>query len=339
MLGYSDKVKDHFFNPKNAGVLDDANAVGEVGALSSVDALKLMLKIDPLTEVILDARFQTFGCGSAIASSSALTELVIGKTLGEAAMLSSRDIADFLGGLPPEKMHCSVMCQGALQAAIANYRGEAWGGAYEESALICKCSGIDENTLKRAIKINKLTTLPQVMTYTKAGAGCFTCFDRLEEVLARANEEMVAEGLIAEGAAYRTAASAFKAPKAAAPAPKMEVAVRPQAKREAPVAASTSPLAPSPIASVSSGMTNLQKIKLIEQTIEELRPFLRKDGGDCELVDVDGSNILVKMTGACVLCKLSSATISGIQERLVAKLGVPLRVIPVGRSPFGKSGH
>ena len=339
MLGYSDKVKDHFFNPKNAGVLDDANAVGEAGAISSGDALKLMLKIDPLTEVILDARFQTFGCGSAIASSSALTELVIGKTLGEAAMLSNRDIADFLGGLPLEKMHCSVMCHDALQAAIANYRGEAWGGAREESALICKCSGIDENTLQRAIKINKLTTLPQVIAYTKAGAGCFTCFDRLEEVLARANEEMVAEGLIAEDAAHHRAASVFKARKTAAPALKSEDAMPAQAKREAPVAAQTSPLAPSPIAPVSSGMTNLKKMRLIEEAIEELRPYLRKDGGDCELVDVDGSKILVKMSGACVLCKLSSATISGIQERLVAKLGAPLRVIPVGKSPFGKSAH
>ncbi|MGA2637508.1 Fe-S cluster assembly protein NifU [Methylocella sp.] len=320
MWDYTDKVKDYFFNPKNAGVLDEANAVGEVGAIACGDALKLMLKVDPVTQVILDARFQTFGCGSAIASSSALTELIIGKTLQEALTLSNQDIADFLGGLPPEKMHCSVMGYEALQAAIANFNGEVWSDDHDEGALVCKCFGIDEGVIERAVKMNKLTTIEQVTAYTKAGGGCLTCFDRLEEILARTNEELAAEGLLAEHDAYRLGTVAAKEIKAKAQ----------QAKKEA--AAQTSPLAPvSPLPPASAGMTNLQKIRLIEETIEELRPFLKKDGGDCELVDFDNGNVLVKLAGACVGCQMASITVSGIQERLVAKLGMPLRVIPVGK--------
>jgi NifU-like protein len=322
MWDYTDKVKDYFFNPKNAGVLAEANAVGEVGAISCGDALKLMLNVDPATQIILDAKFQTFGCGSAIASSSALTELIIGKTIDEALTITNQDIADFLGGLPPEKMHCSVMGYEALQSAIANFRGEVWHDDHEEGALVCKCFGVDEGMIERAIKMNKLTTVEQVTAYTKAGGGCLTCFDKLEEILAKTNAELVADGVLPEHEAYRIGSSAPKDIKAKTKAG-TSIAVR---AREA-----ASPLAPASPIPPSSGMTNLQKIRLIEEAIEELRPYLRKDGGDCELVDVDGSNVLVSLSGACVGCQMASVTVSGIQERLMAKLGVPLRVIPVGR--------
>ncbi len=318
MWDYSDKVKDYFFNPKNAGALSEANAVGEVGAISCGDALKLMLRVDSATETIENARFQTFGCGSAIASSSALTELIIGKTLSEAAKISNQDIADFLGGLPPEKMHCSVMGYEALQAAIANFRGEVWKDDHEEGALVCKCFGVDEGMIERAIRMNKLTTVEQVTAYTKAGGGCLTCFDKLEEVLERTNAELVAEGVLAEHDAYRMGASDPKAIKANAKAAK---------------AIESSPLAPSsPLPPPSAGMTNLKKMRLIEEAIEELRPYLRKDGGDCELIDVDGANVLVGLTGACMGCQMASVTVSGIQERLIAKLGIPLRVVPIKQS-------
>lgn len=331
MWDYTDKVKDYFFNPKNAGVLADANAVGEVGAIACGDALKLMLKVEPDTETILDARFQTFGCGSAIASSSALTELVIGKTLTEALEMTNQDIADFLGGLPPEKMHCSVMGYEALQAAIAAYRGEDWHDDHEEGALVCKCFGVDEGMIDRAVRMNKLTTIEQVTAFTKAGGGCLTCFDALEACLAKVNADMVAEGLLAADAAYRIGGTSqavvkqkaresrgfVKAPAEPAPAP----AAQPMISLDA-----IAPVAP---AATRGAMTLLKKIRLVEETIEEMRPYLRQDGGDCELVDLDGNTVSVKLSGACVGCQMASVTVSGIQERLATKIGLPFRVIPV----------
>lgn len=345
MWDYSDKVKDYFFNPRNAGALADANAVGEVGSLSCGDALKLMLKVNPETDVIEDARFQTFGCGSAIASSSALTELIIGKTIAEAKTLTNQDIADFLDGLPPEKMHCSVMGQEALQAAVAAYTGEEVDeDDHEEGALICKCFGVDAGMIERAIRGNKLTTLEMVTFYTKAGGGCNSCREPLEELLADVNAAMVAEGALRadEAHVFGSAPKPVKKKAQGFVIPDMAPAPMPPAKPSAPVqiampegslAVAEKPAAPAtPAPAAPAALSPAKEAITAARIIEELRPVFRRDGGDVELVDMEGSLVLVHLTGACSGCQLAAQTLGGIQKKISDALGRPVRVMPVAKT-------
>jgi NifU-like protein len=292
MWDYSEKVKDHFFSPRNVGAVAGANGIGDVGSLSCGDALRLSIKVDPDTEIILDAGFQTFGCGSAIASSSALTEIIKGMSLEQALEVSNQDIADYLDGLPPEKMHCSVMGREALQAAVANYRGEVWKDDHEEGALVCKCFAVDEVLIEETIRANGLRTVEQVTHYTKAGGGCSACHEGIEEILARA--------LAAQGEVFDP----------------------------------TGPAAPVPQPS-GGKLSNLQRIRRIENAIEAVRPNLQRDHGDVELIDVDGKNVYVKMTGACAGCQMAAVTMDGIQQRIVEDLGEFVRVLPADLKALG----
>lgn len=196
MWDYTDKVLDLFYNPKNQGAIEEPNesgiavVFGEVGSIACGDALRLHLKIEVEADKILDARFQTFGCTSAIASSSALTEIIKGLTLDAALNVSNRDIADYLGGLPEEKMHCSVMGQEALEAAIFKYRGiEVEHHDEDEGALICSCYGVSDNRIRRVVIENNLTTVEQVTSYVKAGGGCSSCAAQIEDLIAAIQEE------------------------------------------------------------------------------------------------------------------------------------------------------
>jgi NifU-like protein len=182
MWEYTDKVKELYKNPKNVGVIEDADAVGEEGSIVCGDALKVFLKIKD--DVITDAKFQTFGCGSAIASSSALTEMIKGKTLGEAQKITNKDIVDYLGGLPEEKMHCSVMGSEALEKAIASYKGIKLPDKEEiEGTIVCKCFGVTDTLIRKAIHENNLKTVEDITHYTKAGGGCGSCVPDLERIL------------------------------------------------------------------------------------------------------------------------------------------------------------
>ncbi len=264
MWEYTDKVREHFLNPRNVGVIEDADGVGEVGSIACGDALKLTIKLDE-NERIKEAKFQTFGCASAIASSSALTEMVIGKTLEEAEQITNDHIADFLGGLPKEKMHCSVMGRDALEKAIACYRGTA--PKKIEGEVICECFGVTDTQIKRAVEENGLKTIEEVTDYVKAGGGCGNCHDRIQQVIDQVQGKP------------------------------LEI-IKPVRK-----------------------MTNIQKIKLIDETMErEIKPALNQDGGDIELVDVDGNRVYVKLRGTCASCSKSQVTLKHYVESKLREL-------------------
>ena len=120
MALYSEKVMDHFLHPRNVGVIEDADAVGEVGNAKCGDIMKMYLKIED--DVIQDVKFETFGCGSAIASSSMATEMIKGRPLSEAMQLTNKAVTEALDGLPAHKLHCSVLAEEAIQSALEDYR-------------------------------------------------------------------------------------------------------------------------------------------------------------------------------------------------------------------------
>lgn len=266
MWDYTDKVKEHFENPRNVGEVESPDGVGEVGSLACGDALRLTFKLGE-DRRIKEARFQTFGCASAIASSSALTEIIKGMTLEEAEKVTNQDIANFLGGLPEKKMHCSVMGREALLAAIANYRGLK--APHEESDVVCQCFGVTRKEIEEAVRLNRLGSVEQVTNYTKAGGGCGSCHEEIERIIAAVLAEQ------------------------GEPAP-------------------------------TQRLTNIQKMKLIEKTLErEIKPALQADGGDIELVDIDGNTVLVALRGTCAACAAAPVTLKQYVEQKLRELVSP----------------
>ena len=185
MWNYTDKVMDHFMNPRNVGEIENPDGFGEVGNAACGDSLRLTFKLDKDGR-IADVRFKTFGCASAIASSSALTELVKGMTLEEAKKVTNQDIVKLLGELPEAKMHCSVMGMEALQAAIAQYRGEPnpfENDREHEGKLVCKCFGVSDVKILKVAKENNLHQASEVTNYCKAGGACGACLGEIQRLL------------------------------------------------------------------------------------------------------------------------------------------------------------
>ncbi len=301
MWNYTDKVKDHFQNPRNVGVLPDADGIGEVGNIICGDAMKLSVKLTEDRKRIADARFQTFGCASAIASASALTEILKGKTVEEASRLTNQDIADYLGSLPEAKMHCSVMGMEAFQAALADMRKKHpeynLPGVPEtegEDRVVCQCFQVTEGKIREVVRLNHLTTLEQVTYYTKAGGGCRECLQKIQEIL---DDELKR---IQE-----------------APAPAVP-------------AATPSPIAQTVKENVGP-LTPFQKMRMIQQTFDAIiRPGLQADGGDAELVDVSEDKVLIRLQGHCATCALADKTIEHwIEAKLREKVSAAITVSAV----------
>ena len=264
MWDYSEKVLDHYRNPRNVGKIDNADLIGEAGSLACGDSLKLYLKLDG--EKIVDAKFQTFGCGSAVASSSILTEMIIGKTLDEAKKITNKDIADELGGLPQEKMHCSVMGHEALEDALKKYYGDnVTDDLPQDTAdkVVCTCFNVTENQIWEAIKVNNLKTVEEVTNYTKAGGACGRCKGLIKDIIDT----------------YWNKQNENKE---------------------------------------KSELTQTQKILKISKVIEQqISPELQKDGGDIELIDIEGNKVKVKLTGMCQGCKNAQMTLKSFVESIL----------------------
>lgn len=298
MWNYNKKVMDHFLNPRNVGEIENPDAVAEVGNISCGDALKIMLKLDD-AEKICDVKFKTFGCASAIASSSALTELVKGMTLEEAGKVTNKDIVALLGELPEEKMHCSVMGMEALQAAIVDYKRRHGEKVEEiehdddhEGRVVCHCFGITDHKIRKVAKENNLHTVEQITAYTKAGGGCGTCLDEIQEIL---------DGLWREEAA----------------------------------AASAQPQSPSVSTKAKdfAALSVVKRVLKVQEVIDkEVRPALEKDGGSIELIDLEGNTVKVMLKGRCAACPNSKLTLRKlVQAKLNEYVSEELTVVEMSQ--------
>lgn len=283
MWNYSDKVMEHFLNPRNVGEVENPDGVGEVGSMACGDALRLSFRLDDDGR-IADARFQTFGCGSAIASSSVLTEMVIGKTLEEAARITNEDIATALGGLPRQKMHCSVMGREALEAAMIDYYKRQGRTVpchlLSQGVMICHCYSVTKDTIVDAITANNLQTVEEVTDYTKAGGGCGDCHHDIEHILEECRQTEAAKK----------------------PATVFDLDELGKARGAEPAAERT-------------------LVEDIRDVLEnDIAVALRNDGGDIELVRVREHRVFVRLMGNCAACRLADVTLKDYVEKELRRL-------------------
>ena len=306
---YSQKVCELMNNPQNMGEITQEQAdalqakliVADFGAESCGDAVRLYWAVDPKTDVILESKFKSFGCGTAIASSDTMADLCKGKTVDEAVKITNIDVEKAMRdtpdvpAVPAQKMHCSVMAYDVIKKAAALYKGVDMA-SFENEIIVCECARVSLSTLREVIRLNDLTTIEQVTDYTKAGAFCKSCIRPggheakdiyLVDLLAEYEKEKLA----------KQADSGYNAPFAQ--------------------------------------MTIVQRLKAVDKVIDDnIRQMLVMDGGNIEILDIkeNGANIdiYIRYLGACSGCASSSTgTLFAIESILKEKLDQNIRVIPI----------
>jgi NifU-like protein len=310
---YSNKVTDLMNNPQHQGEItqEEADAhgnkliVADFGAESCGDAVRLYWEVDPKTDTIVNSKFKSFGCGTAIASSDMMTQLCVGKTVQDAVKITNIDVEMALRddpetpAVPPQKMHCSVMAYDVIKKAAGMYLGVE-AESFEQEIVVCECARVSLATLREVIKLNDLKTVEQVTDYTKAGGFCKSCIKPggheereyyLVDILEDVRKEMDAEKMAAAADAGIT--GDFEA------------------------------------------MTLVQKIKAIDAVVDEnVRQFLVMDGGNMEVVDIKDSgeyiDVYIRYLGACSGCASSTTgTLYAIESTLKEKLSQKIRVLPI----------
>ena len=307
---YSHKVNDRMLNPRHLGEITEAEAsklgarlvVADWGAEVCGDAIRAFWAVDPRSNRILDARFKTFGCGTAIASSDMMCEMIVGKTVDDAMKITNIDVERALrdeeatAAIPPQKMHCSVMAYDVIRKAAAVYKGVDMD-SLEEEEIVCQCARVSMRTVRDVIRINNLTTVEDITHYTKAGAFCKSCIrpgghesrrHYLVDILRDVRAEMEREG-------------------------------------------SREPASPPSFASLGL----IQKHRAVEKVLDEkVRPALLKDGGNLEVIDMkvtkEGTEVFIRYSGACKGCPSAEVgTLTYIQDFLKNELDQSIRVLPV----------
>ncbi|MBU1669402.1 iron-sulfur cluster assembly scaffold protein [bacterium] len=309
---YSDKVAELMNNPKNMGDIkqEEAEAMGaklivaDFGAESCGDAVRLYWAVDPKSDVIVESKFKSFGCGTAIASSDTMAELCKGKTVQEAVKITNidvemamRDTPD-VPSVPPQKMHCSVMAYDVIKKAAGQYLNVDME-SFEEEFIVCECARVSLSTLKEVIRLNNLTTIEQITDYTKAGAFCKSCI----KPGGHEAKDIYLVDLLEE----------YEKEKMATTADSMAAG-----------------------ADVDfAQMTVVQRLKAVDKVIDDnIRQMLIMDGGDMEILDIKENgahfDIYIRYLGACSGCASSSTgTLFAIENILKEKVDENIRVLPI----------
>jgi len=309
---YSNKVADLMNNPRNMGEITTEQAeemggkliVADFGAESCGDAVRLYWVVNPNTDVIMDSKFKSFGCGTAIASSDTMAELCKYKTVQDAVKITNidvelamRDTPD-VPSVPPQKMHCSVMAYDVIKKAASQYMNVDME-SFEEEVIVCECARVTLDTLKEVIRLNDLTTVEQITDYTKAGAFCKSCI----RPGGHEAKDIYLVDLLEE----------YEREKMAKTAEDM--------KSGGPVN--------------FADMTIVQKLKVVEQIIDKnIRQMLIMDGGDMEVLDIKENgehfDIYIRYLGACNGCaSADTGTLFAIENILKEKCDENIRVLPI----------